>query len=258
MKIAIYTSIFGGKDTLRSPFNYEFSLEVKYYLFTDENTVEVFPYEKVILDSEYYDVSKNSKEVKINGINKEPLSGFDYVIWHDANIQINHNEILKLMRFNEKFNLSAFRHPYRSCAYSEAIACVKKNKDSPFTIAYQMSKYFLNGLPANFGLSANGILLIKNTLASQEIMKLWWLEVKRNSRRDQLSLPFVLFKNNFSINYLEGNVFDNNVSIYNKHNYKYYIKKNEIQTYNQYIQSLSIKYLKALRKIKCYILKTRD
>ena len=42
MKIAVYTAIFGDKDELRSPFNYESSYGIKYYLFTDKKTEDVF------------------------------------------------------------------------------------------------------------------------------------------------------------------------------------------------------------------------
>jgi hypothetical protein len=37
----------------------------------------------------------------------------------------------------------------------------------------------------------------------------WWTEMKYHSRRDQLSLNYVEWKNNFKIDYLEGDVRNN-------------------------------------------------
>lgn len=252
MKVAIYTAIFGNKDILRPPINFKSSADVKYYLFTDGKSFVPYPYEQITVEPKFSDISKNAREIKLNGIGKNCLVNFDYLMWHDANIQVNHSEILKLLEINKEFNLSAFKHPNRICVYSEAIACINKSKDDPFLILFQISKYFLFGLPANYGLNATGILLIKNSLPTQKFMKSWWLEVHNFSRRDQLSLPFILYKSNLEINNLEGNIYDNDYSFFRKHNYVHYIKNDRIQKYNTILQKFTINYLKLLRKIKYY------
>ena len=35
-------------------------------------------------------------------------------------------------------------------------------------------------------------------------MEDWWLEIKHNSRRDQLSFNYIAWKNNFNFKYLDG------------------------------------------------------
>ena len=69
----------------------------------------------------------------------------------------------------------------------------------------QVSKYLKEGYPQNNGLATNPILLRKhNDINVIKTMEDWWLEIKHNSRRDQLSFNYIAWKNNFNFEYLKG------------------------------------------------------
>ncbi|MBU1260688.1 MAG: hypothetical protein KJ757_02245 [Planctomycetes bacterium] len=51
----------------------------------------------------------------------------------------------------------------------------------------------------NNGLYEAGVILRRNTDRVSKIMEYWWLEYSQGAKRDQLSLPYVLWKLGVSI-----------------------------------------------------------
>jgi hypothetical protein len=77
----------------------------------------------------------------------------------------------------------------------EAVHCVVRKKDCPVTIGQQMDRYRRDQMPADFGLSENNVLLrYHGDSHIRGVMELWWQEVAGGSRRDQLSLSYVLWR----------------------------------------------------------------
>ena len=83
-------------------------------------------------------------------------------------------------------------------------------KDNPYVIQSQMKRYQQLGFPANLGLAETSVVIRKHN--DSECIKLdedWWTEMKYGSKRDQLSLNFVSWKNNLILDYIPGDVRDN-------------------------------------------------
>ena len=89
-----------------------------------------------------------------------------------------------------------FQHDQgRNCIYDEANVVSHDKKDDPDIIQKQMHKYQTDGYPKQRGLSANSIILRRHN--NDDIIKLsdmWWNEICKFSRRDQLSLYYCLWK----------------------------------------------------------------
>lgn len=251
-RIAIYTAIYGEKDKLREPISYDIDDEVDYFVFSDKEISNVYPYKTVELSNTYTDVSKMSKYIKINIINTDFFLDYDLIIWHDANMQINHPELVSLALKHRLEGLTMFKH-HRSCVYAEGIGCIKANKDSSFKIFFQTFMNYLRGMPLNFGLWAGGILIINiKNKDVVELMKHWWKETKRYTRRDQLSLPFVVFKNKFKINELNENIYENFYLNYFNHSNSNYIDINNrvYEKDSESVKKFFIVLIKILRKFK--------
>ncbi len=116
------------------------------------------------------------------------------MIWHDANLQIIHNEIIKLLILLIIKKYAFFKHPDRICVYEEAIKCIQLEKDYPFKILYQIYGYYINGMKPETGLYDTSIVVKNSKLIRKEFLFFWWDEIKNKSRRDQLSLPYSLKK----------------------------------------------------------------
>lgn len=90
-------------------------------------------------------------------------------------------------------------HPTRNCVYEEAMACILIGKDIPQRIALQVTKYLGDGLPVNAGMVQTGVVFRNNNKRVKEFSEMWHNEIKKHSKRDQLSFNYVNWK--FPIKY---------------------------------------------------------
>lgn len=84
--------------------------------------------------------------------------------------------------------------------YEEAEECIRLGKDLPEVIEKQMERYRKEGYKADNGLVVTNVLVRKHTDKNViKLMNLWWEEIERNSKRDQLSFNYACWK--LGINY---------------------------------------------------------
>jgi len=92
-------------------------------------------------------------------------------------------------------SIGVFRHPERYCAYDEGATCIKRGKDTAERITAQLSRYESEGFPRQYGLAeCNVIIRRHNDPAVKAAMDIWWDEIEKGSRRDQLSFNYALWR----------------------------------------------------------------
>ena len=106
-------------------------------------------------------------------------------------------------------DLAVFDHPRRHCIYVEADACIQGGKDDPETIRDQIKRYRYEGYPPLAGLAECTVLLRRHTERMKLFSEVWWDEISRHSRRDQLSFNYVAWKLSFTYKTLPGCVEQN-------------------------------------------------
>lgn len=232
MKIAIYTSIFGGYDDLIDD---QYQMDgVDYICFTDRG-LESENWKVIKSTPIYNDPNRNAKKYKI--LPHRYLKDYDYSIWIDGNIKVisDIRALCNCDSYKVYDHMQVFDK--RNCIYDEAQAIlnfgkinsertpergIKNWKDNPKLIADQMNRYISEGYPKNNGLATNPII-VRNHNDSDVIavMEDWWSEIKYNSKRDQLSFNYIVWKNQFNFVYLQGDSRNNEyfVSV-GKHNGK--------------------------------------
>lgn len=215
MKIAVYTSIFGGYDTLIDD---QFQMDgVDYICFTDRD-IESDTWKVVKSTPIYNDPNRNAKKYKI--LPHRYLNDYDYSVWIDGNIKVV-SDIRSLCN-NESYKVYDHMQVFdkRNCIYEEAQAIlnfgninskrtpargIQNWKDNPKLITNQVNRYSLEGYPKNNGLATNPIIIRNHhNLDVIKNMEDWWLEIKHNSKRDQLSFNYIAWKNQFNFVYLKG------------------------------------------------------
>lgn len=200
-KIAYVTAIFGDFDNLLIPEHIE--PNVDYYCFTDNPTLtnEIF---KTITVGDYYNEDKRmlARYVKTNTLRLLP--DYDYIIWIDANIYFKGlvNDFINELDKN-KMLVGGISHNVRKDCFSEALECVDMQLDSKEKIEKQILKYLalpnekLDALKKSRLIETN-FMILKNSKETVEFQKIWWDEIERHSKRDQVSVNYSLLMANLN------------------------------------------------------------
>ena len=219
-KTVVYTAIFGKYDEL--PENTFVSDDIDYICFSDHE-MQSDLWKVVLVDPIYEDSTRNSRKYK--ALPHRYLPEYEYSVWVDGNMKMvgDFRTLLDDKVFQTYDHMQCFDK--RNCIYQEAAAIfelgnqnmqrtpergIRNWKDNPYIIEEQINRYSKEGFPANFGLAETSVVIRKHNDA--DCIKLdedWWTEMKYGSRRDQLSLNYVEWKNNFKINYIPGDVRNN-------------------------------------------------
>ena len=121
----------------------------------------------------------------------------EWSIWIDGNIDIAVDPQSLIEEVEESgLLIGMFRHPERQCLYDEAERCIVRKKDNLAAILDQVQRYSEEEYPVNNGLAECNVIVRKhNHPKVMKVMCDWWKEIRNGSRRDQLSFPYVLWKN---------------------------------------------------------------
>ena len=223
-KKVIYTSIFGSEYYLHEP-------DVKldgwdFICFTDNPDYESDTW-KVVLTPKIYGGARDSKKPKI--LPHRYLKDYDISVWVDGDVKITSDINSLIDEYLSDKDYAVFNHEFcgitttgnlnvRKCIYDEAkfIKWLGDNhprkhyKDNLDVINSQVERYRRDGYPENNGQARNTILIRRhNNLDIIKTMEDWWTEVKYGSKRDQLSFPYVSWKNKLDFNYIDEDI-DNN------------------------------------------------
>lgn len=215
-RIVVYTCITGNYDFLKEPL-LDFD-NVEYICFSNDvkdiQAVKNTKWKIVNIPDKISSIYNNTlanRYIKLHPY--ELFKDADYSIYVDGNIKIISFLGTYLMKTKEKAGIAVYAHNQRGCAYDEANACILRKKGNKPYIEQQMKKYRTEGFPKDFGLYECTIIAtdLKNDIAHQ-IFDAWWKEfIDSQSLRDQLSLPYVMWKNGFEytdIGLLGANIFD--------------------------------------------------
>lgn len=215
MRIAVYTSVFGGYDNL---IDEQFQMDgVDYICYTDSD-IKSDVWEIRKSTPIYNDPNRNAKKYKV--LPHRYLQDYDWSVWIDGNIKVISD--IRGLCGGESYKLYDHMQVFdkRNCIYDEAHAIlnfgkinserypekgIKNWKDNPQLIVKQMNRYISEGYPKQNGLVTTPIM-IRNHMNSDTIKhnEDWWSEIKHNSKRDQLSFNYIAWKNKFNFVYLEG------------------------------------------------------
>jgi len=206
-KYVVYTALFGDYDELvEIPNSNELCCD--YICFTDDPHLESDSWEIKVIVSMFPPNIMN-RMYKI--LPHKFLSQYDASLYLDANFIIKKDLTELIVKYLKSSDFLALKHPQRDCVYQEGLACIGANKANFKSVEEQLMRYISVGFPAGYGLSANGVLLrAHNKSHMKELMNDWWLEVKNYSKRDQLSLQFLLWNRGIELKYMNENLVDTN------------------------------------------------
>lgn len=194
-KIAIYTCITGGYDTPTDNFpkkpGYDYILISDQYIQTNSWKCLIPKFENM----DHLDNTKKQRYIKTHP-HELFLGKYDAVIWIDANTTID-ERLYAYIESNLDYTITFKNHPFRHCIYDEIHEVDILGKDSHEICNYLHERYKAEGYPEKNGLYETNIIISHpNNPTVQTIFNEWWKEIEQNSKRDQLSLNYILWKYN--------------------------------------------------------------
>jgi len=249
-KFVVYTALFGNYDDLIDP--KEDYNGCDFVCFTDQKHLNSDIWEIRIIEDIDLPLNMMNRRYKI--LSHLFLSEYDQSLYVDTNISIIGNPFDLVKKHLNKYNFVMPKHFERDCIYQESQECLIDGKSKFNETIKQMKSYKNEGYPLNFGLGENNIILRKHNEATIiRIMNDWWDEINTRTKRDQLSLGYVLWKNNLKFIYMSESARNNNNYFkYVQHNkFKQVTLKNRLKSsLNVRSKRLFIKLFTKLRIIK--------
>lgn len=212
-KIVLISALFGDLDDLKVVPNQ--TIPIDKICFTNSNVMkgnnEFNGWKLIYPVYPRYDLNNRIKAKYFRTMSHtiKELKSYYIIIWLDASLQILREDFIEFMIRNINYHsISFFKHHTRNCIYEEAKASdAPKYHGEP--IAEQINEYRLNGYPENNGLIETGCFARLINRETNKIMEKWFLENIRYSYQDQLSLPYILWKEKFTPYIIEKNIQNN-------------------------------------------------
>lgn len=196
-KIAVYTCIIGSYDIPIDPVY--ISKRCDYYIITDQDIPNNSVWKKI-------DINK----FKINNLNNNEINRFiklhphlifqeyNYSIYLDGNVKII-SDLSPMVSQLGKKSIGLHIHSFRNCAYKEGKSFKFNKRLNSFypIVKKQLEQYKKEGFPSEYSLYENTIIVRNHSRKDCIlIMETWWEQLKKYSFRDQISLPYVIWKLN--------------------------------------------------------------
>ena len=227
-KFVVYTALFGDYDDLIDP--KEDYVGCDFICFTDQKHLQSDIWDIRVVED--IDLPLNMMNRKYKILPHLFSSEYEQSLYVDTNIAIVGNPLELAKKYLDEYNFAVPKHFKRDCIYEEAKECIVLGKSKLKKTKKQMAKYKKNDFPKNFGMGENNIIFREhNKEHIIKIMNEWWNELNNETKRDQLSFAYVLWKNKFKFNFMEESARNNN-------------------SYFEYVNHNSEKNIKFLEKVK--------
>ena len=194
-RLVIYTVLFGNYDSLKEPLYVTPNCD--YYILTNQEVSpdsiwKKYPIEKF---DEYVKGFSNLEKARFFKIHPHLLfPEYKYSMFIDANIQMV-TDMRPVFAQLEKNFIAIHNQPGRDCVYQEATEIIVIGKANKLEVMKQMKSYKRKGFPKHYGLFRTCVVVREhNNEQCKKLMELWWNEINKYTKRDQLSFTFSLWK----------------------------------------------------------------
>jgi len=218
-KIVVFTAIVGDYDTLKDPLVVDASC--RYVCFSNRKlhskVWNVVPFEKM-----HKDPVRDARFFKTLAHRWFPNA--DYTVWVDAALRlavpVNKELLNGLLKGND---VALYGHIKRRCIYQEAHVIIEHNRADPTTVKRQMGEYVSQKMPPGAGLHHTCFIVRRNNNTTQKLNEKWWSEIRRWTRRDQLSFDYCRWKMKIPVSTIPGNAYESPYFEYYPHHPKWQI-----------------------------------
>lgn len=188
--LAVYTAIFSDYDTLKLP-HPKWAATADFYCITDRNFRETGAWQIVRPDYHNAETTRIARFYKIHP--HLYFSGYEASLWVDGNILLQADPADLLGDMPPGTDMTVFRHPERTRWEEEVMTCCERGKDDTAILLAQAMRYEEAGYQQKLPLIETNVILRRHNQPQViALMRKWWAELERGSRRDQVSLTYCM------------------------------------------------------------------
>lgn len=194
-RVVIYTAIFGNEIPINNPMY--INPEYGYIIFTDQKLPKRCLWESREIPAEMPQKLSNIEKNRWLKLHPHILfPEYDFSVYIDGGIILMADMLPYIASMNNSFFATHIMSAPVDCVYESSKTVISTNKAPKELILKQMDYYKRQGFPDHFGMYENGVLIRKHMDSKCiKIMNEWWDELEHFSKRDQMSLNYVLWKN---------------------------------------------------------------
>jgi hypothetical protein len=191
----VYTAVFGNYDNV-PPVNPEWNCD--FVCFTDNPSIVSHGWQVVMVQLNGESPAQANRRYKM--LPHKFFPNYERSLYVDGNVKIVTDPTPLFCKYLDNGVIAIPKHQDRNCAYAEARLCIEGGRVNKEITEQQMSRYAADGFPEKFEMTENGIIFRrhhdKNVMA---MMDSWWEEYCNGGRRDQLSLPYLIWKHKIDV-----------------------------------------------------------
>lgn len=198
-KFVVYSCITGGYDIPCNPLFCRKSSN--YVMFTDAPLKDNSVWEYKSIPEKLRDMSRSNQNRYIKMHPFDLFENADYACYIDGNVCPVSDLSIYTDVIEPSAGFAMHYHSTRDCIYEERKACEALKKGNLQKISSQIKLYEEEGFPQKYGmLECNMFVVDLHNPVAKKIFQMWWDELNRSqSGRDQIALPYVLWKNNIAV-----------------------------------------------------------
>ena len=195
-RIAVYTCIIGSYDSLMEPVfvpdNCEFYAVTDFEIPKDSRWIRI-PADRYARYTEGMTSVMKNRYFKMHPHVLFP--DHRYSIYIDGNIRVC-TDLTECLNRLSPHGISCFRHSLRSDVYQEAECLTRTRKGVPAEVEEHVKHLREEEMPEGYGLALCSVLVRDHQSENYgPLMDLWWSEFCGHAKRDQLSFPYVMYRN---------------------------------------------------------------
>jgi len=188
--VVVYTAIYGGKDTLKTPLCIE--KNARYVCFTDDKDQRSSLWDVRYVPGDSDNPNLNAKRFKVKA--HEFFPEVNRSVWVDGSIRIcGPVAALAMSEPLGETPISGFAHPRSKTVFDEAANVLRCHREDPAVLQRLLSWYKSVGYSPNGNafLENNCLIRAHNEQRCIETMADWWQMILKWTCRDQMTLAYV-------------------------------------------------------------------
>ena len=192
--MVVYTAITGNYDRLKDPLFVDDNLN--YVCYTNNPRIKSQIWNVEFIKNVKMDNVHLARHIKINPHLFFPE--YEVSVWVDGKYQIKDDLREYALQYQQQSSILCFPHPQRTCICDELAECILWTNGNKKNMIVQVGNYLKNGYPVKNGLFETGCMVrFHNNDSVKMLMNGWENDVMEYSIRDQLSFPYICWKNEF-------------------------------------------------------------